>query len=110
MSEHSQDGPDEVDDEPVTAPDATATERTESAAETSTEPPAAASEGAGSDDQSDPPIPDEVGVARQRLAEIAELPVEEHTEVYEDVHRRLQDALADVESDGDAGDDGAPGR
>jgi hypothetical protein len=110
MSEHSHDGPDEVDREQETSSDPTAPDTAESAADPSSESAVATSDGVRPDDETDTRLPDEVGVARQRLAGIADLPVEEHAAVYEDVHRRLQDALADVEIDADAGDDGASGR
>jgi hypothetical protein len=35
--------------------------------------------------------------AKQRLQAIDEAPLEEHVEVYEDVHRRLQEGLADLD-------------
>jgi len=35
--------------------------------------------------------------ARERLQDIDEAPLEEHVEVYEDVHRRLQEGLADLD-------------
>ncbi|MBI1376196.1 MAG: hypothetical protein GC157_01725 [Frankiales bacterium] len=38
-----------------------------------------------------------VDAATARLAEVAELPVADHVAVYDDVHRRLQDALADAD-------------
>ncbi len=38
-----------------------------------------------------------VDAATARLEEIAGLPTVEHVEVYEDVHRRLQGALADAD-------------
>jgi hypothetical protein len=38
----------------------------------------------------------DVDAALERLAEIQERPTPEHAEVYEDVHRRLQAALADL--------------
>lgn len=63
---------------------------------------------------------DELAAARRRLAEVTDLPVEEHAAVYQDVHRRLQDALADAGRErepgegaadgGAAPDDGAPDR
>jgi hypothetical protein len=34
---------------------------------------------------------------RQRLTAIDDAPLEEHVEVYEDVHRRLQEGLADLD-------------
>jgi len=49
----------------------------------------------------DPP-PEPTGVpaadeARERLAAVDEAPLEEHVDVYEDVHRRLQEGLADLD-------------
>jgi hypothetical protein len=38
-----------------------------------------------------------VDAATARLAEIADLPTSDHVAVYDDVHRRLQDALSDAE-------------
>jgi hypothetical protein len=35
--------------------------------------------------------------ARARLSGVDEAPLEEHVEVYEDVHRRLQEGLADLD-------------
>ena len=35
--------------------------------------------------------------ARERLAGVDDAPLEEHVEVYEDVHRRLQEGLADLD-------------
>lgn len=35
--------------------------------------------------------------ARDRLASIDDAPLEEHVEVYEDVHRQLQEGLADLD-------------
>jgi hypothetical protein len=35
--------------------------------------------------------------ARTRLAELDETPLEGHVEVFEDVHRRLQEGLADLD-------------
>src|SRR4051812_24329164 len=35
--------------------------------------------------------------ARARLAELDETPLEGHVEVFEDVHRRLQEGLADLD-------------
>jgi len=35
--------------------------------------------------------------ARERLQAIDDAPLEEHVEVYEDVHRRLQEGLADLD-------------
>lgn len=39
---------------------------------------------------------DELSIARERLAQVVDLPVEEHAAVYEDVHGRLQSALAEA--------------
>ena len=38
-----------------------------------------------------------VDAATARLAEVPDLPTSDHVEVYEDVHRRLQEALAEAE-------------
>ena len=38
-----------------------------------------------------------VDAATARLDEVAELPTSDHVAVYDDVHRRLQDALADAD-------------
>ena len=35
--------------------------------------------------------------AADRLGELDEAPLEEHVEIYEDVHRRLQEGLADLD-------------
>jgi hypothetical protein len=35
--------------------------------------------------------------ARERLQALDDAPLEEHVEVYEDVHRRLQEGLADLD-------------
>jgi hypothetical protein len=35
--------------------------------------------------------------ARERLRAIDDAPLEEHVEVYEDVHQRLQEGLADLD-------------
>jgi hypothetical protein len=64
---------------------------TEPDQETRTEPEAAP------DHQPEPtgvPAADE---ARARLSTVDEAPLEEHVEVYEDVHRRLQEGLADLD-------------
>jgi hypothetical protein len=53
---------------------------------------------------------DALEVAKRRLAEVADLPVEEHASVYEDVHSSLQEALAEAGREGEPGDDGAPDR
>lgn len=38
-----------------------------------------------------------VDAATARLGDLAELPTADHVAIYDDVHRRLQDALADAE-------------
>jgi hypothetical protein len=38
-----------------------------------------------------------VDAAAERLRELSGLPASEHVGVYEDVHRRLQDSLADLD-------------
>ena len=61
-------------------------------------------------DASDPQVPDtvrdvsptptgepRVDAALQRLQDISAAPVDEHVAIYDDVHRRLQDALADLD-------------
>jgi len=35
--------------------------------------------------------------ARARLSDLDDAPLEEHVEVFEDVHRRLQEGLADLD-------------
>ena len=35
--------------------------------------------------------------AADRLAEVERAPLDEHVEIYEDVHRRLQEGLADLD-------------
>ncbi len=37
-----------------------------------------------------------VDAAMQRLADVNEMPVAEHLEVFDDVHRRLQDVLSET--------------
>jgi hypothetical protein len=47
-----------------------------------------------------PPAPTGVpaaDTARERLADVDEAPLDEHVEVYEDVHRQLQEGLADLD-------------
>jgi hypothetical protein len=38
-----------------------------------------------------------VPAARERLQAIDDAPLEEHVDVYEDVHRQLQEGLADLD-------------
>ncbi len=53
----------------------------------------------GSPDQiGDPPTGDpRVDAALIRLADVAHSPVDEHVSIYDDVHRRLQHALTDLD-------------
>ena len=57
---------------------------------------------AGADPSADNPAgpatrADAVAAARDRLAAVADAPLEEHVGLYEDVHRRLQEGLADLD-------------
>ncbi|HVA59147.1 MAG TPA: hypothetical protein VNG13_01255 [Mycobacteriales bacterium] len=40
-----------------------------------------------------------IDAALERLGSVASAPLSEHVAIYEDVHRRLQDALADLDED-----------
>jgi len=40
---------------------------------------------------------DAADAAADRLGKLDEAPLEEHVEIYEDVHRRLQEGLADLD-------------
>ncbi len=42
-------------------------------------------------------VPAAVLAARQRLAQLGDAPVGEHVEVFDEVHRLLQDALATLD-------------
>lgn len=42
-------------------------------------------------------VPAAVLVARQRLTQLGDAPVGEHVEVFDEVHRLLQDALATLD-------------
>ncbi|HEY8481169.1 MAG TPA: hypothetical protein VIL71_15190 [Spirillospora sp.] len=62
----------------------------------------AAEEAADAPDFPDVPPPEPTGDPRvdealARLGELGALPVSEHVEIYEDVHRRLQDLLASAD-------------
>ena len=57
------------------------------------------------DDVRDPRI----AAAVARLDGLTDTPPVEHVEVYEDVHRVLQDALADAALTSESGDQGEPG-
>lgn len=50
-----------------------------------------------------------VAAAVSRLDELGDTPPTEHVEVYEDVHRVLQDALADAARPQEAAEQGQPG-
>ncbi len=58
------------------------------------------------DDVADPRI----AAAVARLDALGDSPPAEHVEVYEDVHRVLQDALADAARGGEQGQQGGPGQ
>lgn len=58
------------------------------------------------DDDADPRI----AAAVARLDALGDSPPAEHVEVYEDVHRVLQDALADAARGGEQGQPGGPGQ
>ena len=52
------------------------------------------------DGAQDTPAPTGVGAAdaaRELLAKVDDAPLEEHVEVFEDAHRRLQEGLADLD-------------
>jgi hypothetical protein len=53
------------------------------------------------DPQPQPPVTGEPGVddALKRLSEIDDLPTADHVEVYDEVHQRLSDILADSDED-----------
>jgi hypothetical protein len=76
---------------------------TESEAETGDEPREAASAGTGVGQQEVPaaPVTGEPAVddALAQLSQIGEAPTADHVEIYDDVHRRLTDALTDVDED-----------
>ena len=50
-----------------------------------------------------------IAAAVARLVGLTDTPLVEHVEVYEDVHRVLQDALADAALTSESGDQGEPG-
>lgn len=62
---------------------------------------ASAEAGAGQHEVPDAPATGESAVddALARLSQISETPTADHVEIYDDVHRRLTDALADVDED-----------
>jgi hypothetical protein len=76
---------------------------TESEAETGDEPWGAVAAEAGVGKQEVPAAPatgeSAVDDALARLSQIGEAPTADHVEIYDDVHRRLTDALADVDED-----------
>ena len=53
----------------------------------------------GPSDPSDPPGDPRVAAAVQRLEELGDSPPEEHVEIYEQVHRVLQETLSDAQQD-----------
>ena len=50
-----------------------------------------------------------IAAAVTRLDGLTDTPLVQHVEVYEDVHRVLQDALADAAVSSETGDQGEPG-
>jgi hypothetical protein len=54
-------------------------------------------EGAAADVGPEPTGVPAADQARERLAAVAGAPLEEHVEDFEDVHRRLQEGLADLD-------------
>jgi hypothetical protein len=58
-------------------------------------------------EQSAPPAESEVAAALRRLDQLGDLPPAEHVEVYESVHRSLQESLAQA---ADPGEDRDPPR
>jgi hypothetical protein len=101
VNEHTNDA---TGDDPIEGGVGTGTEAgTESEAGTGDERQDAASVEAGAGQHK---VPDAaatgesaVDVALARLSQISETPTADHVEVYDDVHRRLTDALADVDED-----------
>jgi hypothetical protein len=51
---------------------------------------------AGDDDRAPSGVP-AADAAAERLGAVREAPLEDHVEIYEDVHRRLQEGLADLD-------------
>ena len=65
-----------------------------------TEPQQSGADGAADAQAQEPREPTGVPAAdeaRERLAMVDDAPLEEHVEVYEDVHRQLQEGLADLD-------------
>ena len=52
---------------------------------------------AGRADRADAPAVSAAETARARLQALDDAPLDEHVEVYEDVHRQLQEGLADLD-------------
>ena len=101
MNEHTDDA---AGDDPSGGRVETGTEAgTESEAGTGDERQDAASVEAGSGQHEVPDAPatgeSAVDDALARLSQISDTPTADHVEVYDDVHRRLTDALADVDED-----------
>jgi hypothetical protein len=101
VNEHTDDA---AGDDPIEVRVETGTEAgTESEAGTGDERQDAASveAGAGQQEVPDAPATGESAVddALARLSQISDTPTADHGEVYDDVHRRLTDALADVDED-----------
>jgi hypothetical protein len=102
VNEYANDAP---DDEALEGRARTVTETgtaaTESEAETEDEPREVVSAGVGQHEIPAAPATGESAVddALARLSQIGESPTVDHVEIYDDVHRRLTDALADVDED-----------
>lgn len=62
-------------------------------------PPPASGAGAGQPELVAGPDVPAVDAAMAELATLDELPVHDHAEVYERVHRRLQDAMVDADEE-----------
>jgi hypothetical protein len=104
VNEYANDAP---DDEALEGRARTVTEAgtaaTKSEAETEDAPREVVSAGPGVGQHEIPAAPatgeSAVDDALARLSQIGESPTVDHVEIYDDVHRRLTDALADVDED-----------
>jgi hypothetical protein len=110
VNEYADDAPDDevIEGRGETAtgagtPAAESEAATESEAETGDDPREAVSAGAGVGRQEVPAAPatgeSAVDDALAQLSQIGESPTADHVEIYDDVHRRLTDALADIDED-----------
>ena len=80
-----------------TAPHAGESPIQEPAGEQSVQP-AAVHQQADQPDADQPDAAEAVRPALERLAELDALPTHEHVDVYDDVHRRLHEALSDLDA------------